>query len=178
MTTVTQKIDEWGRVILNEQGALEMFYNGYFQTPNVLAESSDLIENYNKWCKTFDAPQKCIEVSKPLEITPEEFHKQRQSQWLMPEEAKTIDVEAWLLERCKTDVARLRVREEMQLFRKHAMVDVLRFLIFMTSTLREAGVWWGVGRGSSVASYSLFLIGIHRVDSILYDLDIREFIKE
>jgi DNA polymerase III alpha subunit len=58
------------------------------------------------------------------------------------------------------------------------MEDVLRFLIYMTSTLREEGAWWGVGRGSSVASYALYLIGVHKIDSIKYDLDIREFIRE
>jgi DNA polymerase III alpha subunit len=66
----------------------------------------------------------------------------------------------------------------MDLFKQHAMEDVLRFLIYMTSTLREAGVWWGVGRGSSVASYCLYLIGVHKIDSIKFGLDIHEFIRE
>jgi DNA polymerase III alpha subunit len=44
--------------------------------------------------------------------------------------------------------------------------------------MREHGVVWGVGRGSSVASYVLFLIGIHKIDSLYYDLPIDEFLKE
>jgi DNA polymerase III alpha subunit len=177
-TTITQQIDNWGRVVLNEQGLLEMFYNGHFQTPDVLANSSDLVDTYNNWCRTFDAADKQINIAAPLQISPEEFHAERQHQWLMPDEYKTIDVEAWLLDRCATDVERIRVIEEMDLFKQHVMEDVLRFLIYMTSTLREEGAWWGVGRGSSVASYALYLIGVHKIDSIKYDLDIREFIRE
>jgi DNA polymerase III alpha subunit len=43
--------------------------------------------------------------------------------------------------------------------------------------MKENKIVWGVGRGSSVASYVLYLIGVHRIDSIKYDLDIREFLK-
>ena len=35
----------------------------------------------------------------------------------------------------------------------------------------------GVGRGSSVASYILYLIGVHRIDSIKYNLDWKEFLR-
>jgi DNA polymerase III alpha subunit len=38
-------------------------------------------------------------------------------------------------------------------------------------------VLWGVGRGSSVASYCLYILGVHKVDSIKYELDIHEFLK-
>jgi DNA polymerase III alpha subunit len=43
--------------------------------------------------------------------------------------------------------------------------------------MRENDIVWGVGRGSSVASYTLYLIGVHKIDSIKYELDINEFLK-
>ncbi len=43
--------------------------------------------------------------------------------------------------------------------------------------MRDNEVIWGVGRGSSVASYVLYLIGIHKVDSMYYDLPINEFLR-
>jgi DNA polymerase III alpha subunit len=43
--------------------------------------------------------------------------------------------------------------------------------------MRKNKIVWGVGRGSSVASYVLFLIGIHKVNSLKYNLDIKEFLK-
>jgi len=41
----------------------------------------------------------------------------------------------------------------------------------------ENKVVWGTGRGSSCASYILYLIGIHQVDSVKYDLDLGEFFR-
>jgi DNA polymerase III alpha subunit len=54
---------------------------------------------------------------------------------------------------------------------------MLRLLFYLVDDFRERGVVWGVGRGSSVASYCLFLIGVHKIDAILYDLSIKEFLK-
>jgi len=34
-----------------------------------------------------------------------------------------------------------------------------------------------VGRGSSVASYCLYLLGVHKINSLKFDLDIKEFLK-
>jgi DNA polymerase III alpha subunit len=57
------------------------------------------------------------------------------------------------------------------------MLDLLRYLKYLVDTMRSKNILWGVGRGSSVASYCLYLLGIHKVDSVKYDLDIKEFLK-
>ena len=57
------------------------------------------------------------------------------------------------------------------------MIELLHFMKYLVDTLRKNNVVWGVGRGSSVASYILYLIGVHKVDSIKYNLDINEFLK-
>jgi DNA polymerase III alpha subunit len=44
--------------------------------------------------------------------------------------------------------------------------------------MRKYDIIWGVGRGSSVASYVLYIIGIHRINSIQYDLDYKEFLRD
>ena len=58
------------------------------------------------------------------------------------------------------------------------MLDVLKSMKYIVDTLRENGIIWGVGRGSSVASYVLFLIGVHKIDSVKYNIPIEEFFKE
>jgi DNA polymerase III alpha subunit len=63
------------------------------------------------------------------------------------------------------------------LFQERNMFDLLRFLVYIVDVMREHDIVWGVGRGSSVASYVLYLIGIHKIDSIFYDLDIEEFLR-
>lgn len=75
-----------------------------------------------------------------------------------------------------TDIRLNRVQMELQRFEDHGLLDVLRTLLYIINTLEGAGVPWGVGRGSSVASYILFLIGVHDVDSIEYELDFDEFL--
>jgi DNA polymerase III alpha subunit len=79
---------------------------------------------------------------------------------------------------CETDEQRDRVSQELELYIKHGMYDVLHVMKYIVDTLRANNVLWGVGRGSSVASYVLFLIGVHKIDSIKYNLPIEEFFKE
>jgi DNA polymerase III alpha subunit len=43
--------------------------------------------------------------------------------------------------------------------------------------MSEHKLIWGVGRGSSVASYVLYKLGVHRIDSLYYDLDPAEFLR-
>ena len=57
------------------------------------------------------------------------------------------------------------------------MTNVLRYMVYLVNFMRENNIVWGVGRGSSVASYVLYLIGVHRIDSIQYGLDWREFLR-
>ena len=57
------------------------------------------------------------------------------------------------------------------------MIDVLRFMVYMIDTMRKNNIVWGVGRGSSVSSYILYLIGVHKVDSIKFELNIEEFLR-
>ena len=70
-----------------------------------------------------------------------------------------------------------RVEQELDLFRTRNLYPVLQCLIYIIDTMRKYNLVWGVGRGSSVASYVLYLIGVHKIDSIKYNLDIREFLK-
>jgi DNA polymerase III alpha subunit len=110
------------------------------------------------------------------ELTVEEFDLVNQRDWFMPTEYKTMDIESFLVDQCpKQNYERLI--EEIQLFRQHNMTDLLRYLKYLVDTMRENNIVWGVGRGSSVASYCLYLIGVHRIDSIKYNLDIKEFLK-
>jgi len=173
-----QRIDEWGRVVLDEAGLLELFYKGLAQTPDVLAENTSAVQTYNEWCETFSTPEQMVEVFKPLDIDPEVFHQDRQNEWLLPQEYLDLDIEAYLIGRCTEQNQIDRVLEELELFQKFNLYNALRLFVYIVDTLRSNNVWWGVGRGSSVASYCLFLIGIHRIDSLKYQLDIREFLKE
>ena len=107
----------------------------------------------------------------------EAFDAVNQSNWYMPEEYKTLDIAEYILSLCTTDAELQRVGEELLLFQERELFDLLKFLKYFVDTLRSNNVTWGVGRGSSVSSYVLYLLGIHKINSMYYDLDIKEFLK-
>jgi DNA polymerase III alpha subunit len=96
--------------------------------------------------------------------------------WYIPEEYKNMDIEDFLVSRCPEQNYQ-RLTDELELYRKNDMLDVLKSMKYLVDTLRKNGIVWGVGRGSSVSSYVLFLIGIHKIDSVKYNLPIDEFFK-
>ena len=113
----------------------------------------------------------------PETISVEEYDKQQQSNWYMPDEYKTLDIAEYLLGLCTTDVELQRVGKELLLYQEKNLFDLLRYLKYLVDTMKQHGVIWGVGRGSSVASYVLYLLEVHRVDSIYYDLSPEEFLR-
>lgn len=70
-----------------------------------------------------------------------------------------------------------RVATEMNKFKEIGRLDVLRLMCYVVDVMTTNSQIWGVGRGSSVSSYVLFLIGVHDIDSIKYDLDFTDFVK-
>ena len=87
-----------------------------------------------------------------------------------------MDIAEYLIDICPRE-NRERLISELDLFRKHNMIIVLKSMKFLVDTLRQNNIVWGVGRGSSVASYALYLIGIHKIDPVKYNLSITEFFK-
>lgn len=102
--------------------------------------------------------------------------------WLMPDSVAELDVTHYIMTIAQdigiSDDTRLnRIRQELDLYYNMDLVDVLRVLIHIINTFRANNVVWGVGRGSSVSSYVLFILGVHDVDSVLYDLPITDFLN-
>lgn len=108
---------------------------------------------------------------------PTQFHQQNQSCWYMPAEYKRLDIAQHVLSLCTTDAQLQRAAQELMLFQDRDLFDLLRYLKYLVDTMKANNIIWGVGRGSSVASYVLFLLGVHRIDSMHYDLDPQEFLR-
>lgn len=106
-----------------------------------------------------------------------DFDKKMQSQWFMPKFYKTLDIEKHLFSLCKTEIEISRVKEELELYREKNLISLLQYMYYLVNTLKENNIIWGVGRGSSTASYVLFLLGVHRVNSLEYEIPLSEFLK-
>jgi DNA polymerase III alpha subunit len=97
--------------------------------------------------------------------------------WNIPEQYATLDLDIYFAEKVKTIEEAMRVSEELALFRERNLEPMLRFMIYLVQVMRDNNIVWGVGRGSSVSSFLLFLTGLHQIDSVKYKLDIKEFIR-
>lgn len=111
------------------------------------------------------------------DISVPDWDSMKQRNWHMPQEYRDLDIAEYVLALCKTDAELQRVGEELLMYQQRDLFDLLRYLHYLVAVLRDNRVIWGVGRGSSVASYVLYLLGVHRIDSMFYDLDPGEFLR-
>jgi len=100
-----------------------------------------------------------------------------ENRWLVPRHYFDEDIEKFLLDKCPSE-NRDRLLLELDLYKKNNMLDLLKIVKYLVDTFEKNNIIWGVGRGSSVASYALHLLGLHMIDSIKYNLPIEEFFKE
>lgn len=110
-------------------------------------------------------------------ITIEDFDNICQNKWQMPDEYHNMDIAKFVLDKCSNDAELQRAGQELLMFQERNMFTLLKYLKYLVDTMRQHNIVWGVGRGSSVSSFVLYLIGIHRINSLYYDLDIEEFLK-
>jgi DNA polymerase III alpha subunit len=133
------------------------------QTLQSLLDDFDAVKTWNMPCDD--------------SMTQAEFDHQRQQQWFMPDHYLQIDIAEHVLGLCHTEQELQRVGQELLMFQERNLFDLLRWLKYLVDTMTQNNIIWGVGRGSSVASYVLYLLGVHKIDSIYYDLDPQEFLR-
>jgi len=141
---------------------------------SVVVDDVEPINIYNEWCSTFDVDDF---IESKTENKNNSFVDECLNNWNMPDEYKDLDITQHLIDCTNTQTEKTRVYEELSLFEERGMLIVLKFLKFLVDMCNENDIVLGVGRGSSVASYCLYLLGVHRIDSIKYELDIKEFLK-
>jgi len=168
-------MNKYGDYILDEKEVVEVLYNN----PNVDLTRINIteVQKFNEAIESLyiDA-DKLAQYTEP-NVSVEEFDSQYQQNWHMPQEYKDLDIAKYLLDLCSNDAELQRVGHELLEYQKIDFFDALRFLKYMVDTMRENNVVWGVGRGSSVASHVLYLLGVHKIDSLKYNLDPDEFFK-
>jgi DNA polymerase III alpha subunit len=167
------KTDKYGQLIFNQNDLCELFLQDPTRTvTNALVDSP--IE-FNGFLSIENTPN--LTHYQNIDISLEEFDKTNQSNWNMPKEYYDLDIAKWILDQCKNEEELQRAGDELIKFQERNMFVLLQYLKYLVDTMRKNNIVWGVGRGSSVASFVLFLIGIHRINSLYYQLDIGEFLK-
>ena len=167
-------LDKHNRYLSDENTGVEMLYRN-IDINTTEFQNTDDIAMYNKNAEHFDI--------KTLQILGED-DLDRINTYIIPQHYKDLDVEEYIRELVPNGVdgtdnaeASQRVEMELAMYKERGLYPILQVLIYVVDTLRKHNLVWGVGRGSSVASYLLHLIGVHKVDSVKYNLDIKEFLK-
>jgi len=111
------------------------------------------------------------------DISVPDWDSVQQRNWHMPAEYQQLDIAEHVVAMCDTAEKLQRVGHELLLYQERDLFNLLRYLKYLVDIMRDNHVIWGVGRGSSVSSYVLYLLGVHRIDSMYYDLDVGEFLR-
>jgi len=168
------KINDHGDVIFTEQEAIDLLYiNPEFDVSKLYFNDT---KQYQSALKELGLELPIIQTA-PQRESVKDFDNKNINNWHMPDKYYKINVLQWLLDKCQTDEEKIRVQLEYDMFEKREFIKVLQFLIYFIDILRANNIVWGVGRGSSVASFCLFLIGVHKINPLLYNLNISEFLR-
>ena len=168
--------DNYGRIEFDSSDIIKILY----QYPEIDTEKLPLskldLEKYQNSCDQLNVRSKFQSLIE-LDISLENFDKQNQKNWFISKEYLDFDVEQWLIDQCQNNEEADRVKNELALYKQMNFLFLLKISKYLVDTFRKNQIVWGVGRGSSVASYCLYLIGLHKIDSLKYNLDIKEFLK-
>ena len=168
------KSDSVGQIVLNESDLIDLIMQGrdLDSISGALVDNSVDLEAAAYW---LEHVPKMVYWSEPAEQL--SFDHLQQSRWHMPEEYKQLDIAELVISLCDTPEKLQRAGHELLLYQERGLFDLLRYLKYLVDVMKDNHVIWGVGRGSSVASYVLYLLGVHRIDSMYYDLNAQEFLR-
>lgn len=166
------RLDQYSNPIFNEQDLFDALYKGQ-------SVSADLTVELTPEITQLEAVSN-IKFKEPLNsniyVNVNEFDQTMQQNWFMPDEYKNFNIIEWVMIKCPVE-HQIRAAEELEAYSERNMLDLLRWLKYFVDTCTKENILWGLGRGSSVASYVLYLIGVHNIDSVKYNLDWQEFLR-
>jgi len=168
------RLDQFGNPIFNSLDIFKVLYQGK------LTNIKDITVDYDDDIRQLEetAGLSFQRFNEQLDqISIEDFDHALQSDWFIPPEYKEFDVKEWCINKCTTKEQIARVEAEMLAYEERGMIPLLQWCKHFVDTCMQNGIVWGVGRGSSVASFVLYLLGVHQIDSVKYNLDWQEFLR-
>ena len=169
--------NQYGEIVLDETDLCDLIMQGrdLTQMKCVVDHTVDI----ESAIELLEDPAQLVTWTFPYDsdISVPDWDKIQQRRWHMPEEYQQLDIAELVVAMCDTPEKLQRVGHELLLYQERGLFDLLRYLKYLVDVMTINRVIWGVGRGSSVASYVLYKLGIHRIDSLFYNLDCREFLR-
>ena len=170
--------NKFGELVFSENDMCDLLMQGRTidSLKNVVVDTTVNLEDL---VMQLERPASLLTWSFPYntETSVPEFHATQQMMWHMPDEYKQLDIAVHILGLCESETELQRCGQELLLYQERDLFNLLKYLKYLVDVMKQNNVIWGVGRGSSVASYVLYKLGVHRIDSMYYNLDIHEFLR-
>lgn len=158
-------LDSTGHMYIEEDDIIELMLQN--RQAKILPKDNAAFMRFANECKMYN-------ISIPFRVDT----ARNTMEWNIPDEYKNLDIRDYIRRSKRLNTLQWsRVDYELSEFESRGLVDLLRFMVYMVNVIKSNNVIYGVGRGSSISSYVLFLLGVHRIDSLQYNLDIKEFLK-
>jgi DNA polymerase III alpha subunit len=169
-------IDKFGQQIFSSADILNLYLRGH-DLAVMQRMQVDHTVDLESAAMILDNVPTFIRYNELADQSVEEFDHRCQNIWYMPEQYRNMDIAEHVLSLCATEAELQRCGQELMLFQERDLFDLLRYLVYLVDIMRKNQLIWGVGRGSSVASFVLYKLGVHRIDSLYYELDPEEFLR-
>jgi len=167
--------NKFGEMIFNESDVCDLVMQGQAESLHRMVVDKSV--NLETAALVLENIPEFLDYNELSQLSVEEFDHLNQSNWHMPTKYKELDIAEYVLGLCTTEAELQRCGEELLLYQEKDLFNLLRYLKYLVDVMTENNLIWGVGRGSSVASYILYKLGVHRIDSMFYKLDIHEFLR-
>ena len=167
--------DEYGQLIFGENDLCDLLMKG-----NDLDQFTEIIiepDIQTEKIREVDPAIKSLFTYQNPDTSVQDFDLKNQSNWHMPQEYRDLDIAEYVLSLCSSQEELQRCGKELLLYQQKDLFNLLCYLKYLVDVMTQNGIIWGVGRGSSVSSYVLYKIGVHKIDSMYYDLDPEEFLR-
>lgn len=170
--------NQYGEIVLDEQDLCNLVLQGR-DIKSLDRVTVDPVVDLESLIHVLEDPDAVLTWTFPedSDCSVPDYDALRQLHWHMPDQYQKMDIAAHVLSLCRTDTELQRCGHELMLYQERQLFDLLRYLTYLVDVMTQNHVIWGVGRGSSVASYVLYLLGVHRINSMFYDLDVGEFLR-
>jgi Bacterial DNA polymerase III alpha NTPase domain len=168
--------NKFGEMIFDESDVMDLVMQGrrLESLKNMLVDDT---VNLERAIQFVDRMPELIKYAGEPDVSVTVFDKEQQATWHMPPEYQDMDIAEHILGLCDNEAELQRCGEELLLYQERDLFNLLRYLKYLVDVMTANQIVWGVGRGSSVASFILYKLGVHRINSLFYNLDVHEFLR-
>lgn len=171
------KQNKFGQMIFQQEDIFDLLMSGYHlnELDGMIVDNTVNIESAAFMLE--NVPKLIVYDNAVEELTVSAFNEVQQAKWHMPEQYQNMDIAQYILDQCNTDAELQRCGKELLLYQERGLFPLLQYLKYLVDLMTENRLIWGVGRGSSVSSFVLYKLKVHRIDSLFYNLDVEEFLR-